>query len=193
MKWTKFAELLVIAVALNFAAVGCKHHPTPLTPIPGSATGGGGEAGKGGTLEGEGGTGEGVAATPLADPSKYKDYPPNADLLKDYTVQFAYDSSVVRSGEKPKVAAVADYLRNHPADALKIEGHCDERGTDQYNYTLGERRALALREELIASGIDGGRVLTESFGRSRPIDTGHSEAAHARNRRGAFIVLTAPK
>jgi outer membrane protein OmpA-like peptidoglycan-associated protein len=191
MKLTKFAALLVIGVALNFAVVGCKHHPTPLTPIPGSTTGGTGEPGAGGTIEGGGaGTGGGVAPTPAANPAEWASAGRNESIFADDMVHFAYDSSVVRSSEKAKVAKVADHLKANPGTGLEIEGHCDERGTDQYNYALGERRALALREELIALGVDGSRVLTKSFGRSRPIDTGHSEAAHARNRRGAFILLT---
>jgi len=74
------------------------------------------------------------------------------------TVHFAYDSSVVQSGERPKISNVADYLKAHPANAVKIEGHCDERGTEEYNRALGEHRALALREAIVGMGIEAGRV-----------------------------------
>lgn len=191
MKLTKFAQLLAIGVALSFTAAGCKHHPTPLTPIPGSPTGDASDADKGGTIEdGKGPGGGDFTPTPLADPKLWAGATRNETMFEGDTVHFAYDSSVVRSSEKSKVARVADYLKGNPGTGVEIEGHCDERGTDQYNYSLGERRALALREELISLGVDGSRVLTKSFGRSRPIDTGHSDAAHARNRRGAFILLT---
>ena len=75
---------------------------------------------------------------------------------------------------------------------MKIEGHCDERGTEEYNRALGERRALALREELARLGIDPGRVDTISYGKDRPVDTGRDESAHRKNRRGEFVVLTPP-
>jgi peptidoglycan-associated lipoprotein len=114
-------------------------------------------------------------------------------LLAGDTVHFEYDRSEVRSEEKPKVAAVADYLKSNPANAVKIEGHCDERGTEEYNRALGERRALALREELVSLGVDPARIDTISFGKDRPVDPGHNEAAWAKNRRGVFIVLTPPK
>jgi peptidoglycan-associated lipoprotein len=109
------------------------------------------------------------------------------------TVHFDYDSSAVKSSEKSKVKAVADYLKGSSADAVKIQGHCDERGTAEYNRALGERRALALREELVRDGIDGTRVDTISFGADQPVDNGHSESAWKQNRRGVFILLTPPK
>jgi peptidoglycan-associated lipoprotein len=83
-------------------------------------------------------------------------------------------------------------MKSNPSNALRIEGNCDERGTDEYNRSLGDRRALAAREELIALGVDGGKILTKTLGKDNPADTGHTEAAHAKNRRDEFIVLTPP-
>jgi peptidoglycan-associated lipoprotein len=116
----------------------------------------------------------------------------DAQTLKTDTVYFDFDSSVLKAGEKPKVAAVADYLKANSAKALKVEGNCDERGTEEYNRSLGERRALAVREELIRLGIDPTRVDTISYGKDRPAEQGHDEAAWKMNRRDDFIVLTAP-
>jgi peptidoglycan-associated lipoprotein len=162
MKLTRFADVLLMGAVLSVAAIGCKHSPQEVTPIPNpSATGS-------------------TKETP--DESKFE-----AD-----TVHFDYDSSVVKSSEQSKVEDVANFMKANPGDALQIQGHCDERGTDQYNYALGERRALALREDLIGMGVNGSRILTVSYGRSRPVDTGHSDAAHARNRRGVFVLLTPP-
>jgi peptidoglycan-associated lipoprotein len=113
------------------------------------------------------------------------------DALHAQMVQFAYDSAAIRSSERPKVDAVASFMKGAaPNVALLVEGHCDERGTEEYNRALGERRALAVREALIASGADGARITTRSYGKDRKIDTGNSDAAHARNRRGEFVVLT---
>ena len=74
-----------------------------------------------------------------------------------------------------------------------MEGNCDERGTAEYNRSLGERRSLAAREELVGLGIDASRVDTISYGKDRPVDTGHSEESHAKNRRDDFVLLAPPK
>ncbi len=84
-------------------------------------------------------------------------------------------------------------MKKNPANALKIEGHCDERGTEEYNRSLGERRAFALREYLTNLGINPGLIDTVSFGKDQPADSGHDEAAYAKNRRGVFVVLMPPK
>jgi peptidoglycan-associated lipoprotein len=113
--------------------------------------------------------------------------------LKSETVYFDFDSSVLKTSEKPKASAVADYLKANSAKAVKVEGNCDERGTEEYNRSLGERRALAVREELIRLGIDPTRVDTISYGKDRPADPGHDESAWKKNRRDDFIVLSPPK
>ncbi len=102
-------------------------------------------------------------------------------------IYFDYDSSRIRPSEISNLEAVAAYLRANPG-SLVIEGHCDERGTAEYNRALGERRALAAREELVRMGVDAGRISTISYGKDRPADLGHDEAAHAKNRRCEFLV-----
>jgi len=110
--------------------------------------------------------------------------------LAAHTVHFDFDSSVVKSSEKPHVEAVAAYMKSAPRGvALLVEGHCDERGTEEYNRSLGERRALALRDALISSGADGNRITTRSFGEDVPVAMGHDESAWQQNRRGEFVVL----
>ena len=91
--------------------------------------------------------------------------------------------------EKKKLEAVAAQLKADPTKAVKIEGHCDERGTEEYNRSLGERRALALREELIQLGIDSSRVETISYADNRPLVTDHAENGWRLNRRGEFVSL----
>lgn len=115
------------------------------------------------------------------------------EMFKADTVHFDYDQSVVKASDKSKVAAVADYLKANSSSAVRIEGHCDERGTDEYNRALGERRALAIREELARLGVDPSRVDTISYGRDRRLDKGNTEAAHRKNRRGEFVLLTPPR
>ena len=189
MKVTKFTYLFSIGLSLSLAAVGCKHHPTPLTPIPGSPAGNP-DLNGGGTLTNESGLGPnatGIAANPPGSHAGWKEDP---ETLKANSVHFAYDSSVVRKSEKSNVTAVADYLKSNASVAVRVEGNCDERGTAEYNRALGERRALAVREELVGLGIDAARVDTISYGKDRPVDTGNSEAAHAKNRRDDFVLLT---
>jgi peptidoglycan-associated lipoprotein len=81
-------------------------------------------------------------------------------------------------------------LKANPAAKLRIEGNCDERGTEEYNRALGDHRALAAREALAKDGIDPERIQTQSFGKDKPADTGHDESAWAKNRRDEFVLLT---
>jgi peptidoglycan-associated lipoprotein len=121
------------------------------------------------------------------DPSKWDE---NPAFFKANTVYFDYDRAAVRAGERVRVEEVAAYLKGKPGHMVKIEGHCDERGTEEYNRALGERRALAVREYLVNLGIQPERVHTISFGEDRPAEIGSSEGAWAKNRRGEFILLT---
>lgn len=114
------------------------------------------------------------------------------EILKDQTIHFAFDSSAIRSSEKSKISAVADYLKKNTEAAVRVEGNCDERGTEEYNRSLGERRALAAREQLVGLGIAPDRVDTVSYGLDKPVDSGHNEAAWKQNRRDDFVVLTPP-
>lgn len=99
---------------------------------------------------------------------------------------------MIKSEENSKLQQIAGYLKAHPSDALCIEGHCDERGTEEYNRSLGDRRALALREALGNFGANAARLDTVSFGKDKPVDNSGTEVANRLNRRGEFVVLTPP-
>lgn len=103
-------------------------------------------------------------------------------------VYFGYDSSQVSAGERAKVDAVADYLNQNQAVAVIVEGHCDERGSREYNLALGERRALAIRSYLSGLGIVPERIQTKSLGEEMPAFPGHDESAWSKNRRGEFVL-----
>ena len=103
-------------------------------------------------------------------------------------VQFGFDSFEVSGSEMGKVQAVADHMRSSKQDVI-IAGFTDERGTEEYNRGLGERRALAVREALIGMGIGGGRVQTVSFGEEMPVNPGSGEAAWAANRRAEIGLI----
>ena len=189
MKLNKLVYLLVIALALAGVATGCKKKPGSITPLPNpsSPRGMGGDAtDRTGALNPEHGT-DSVPMNP--DLANLENFNQDRATLAAHTVHFQYDSAAIRSSEQAHVEAVGSHLKSSGASLL-IEGHCDERGTEEYNRALGERRALALRNELIKLGCDGGKIVTRSFGKDRRIDTTESEAGHARNRRGEFVVLT---
>lgn len=191
MKLSKFANLLMIGLALTFAASGCKKKPMATTPLPGAITGKPTDL-PGGMIDTNGVADANGTASPLADPSQYENWTRDAEVFKSETVFFAYDSAVIRTSEKSKIAKVADYLKANPGHALEVAGNCDERGTEEYNRALGERRALAARQELIRLGIDSSTVVTKSYGKDRPLEPLHSEAAWSKNRRDEFILLTRP-
>jgi peptidoglycan-associated lipoprotein len=104
-------------------------------------------------------------------------------------VYFDYDSSQVRASDRAAIEAVAGYLRQRAQSGLIVEGHCDERGSNEYNLALGERRALAVRAYLVGLGIDGGRIQTKSYGEEKPAAMGHDESAWSQNRRAEFVLV----
>ena len=101
-------------------------------------------------------------------------------------VYFDYDKSDIRQDQVEVLVANAEWMNNNPEYLIWIEGHCDERGTDEYNIALGERRALSIRNFLISKGVDGNRLYTISYGEERPIALGHDEDSWSQNRRAEF-------
>jgi len=194
IKLNPFIRILALATLIALPTVGCKKNPTGVTKLPAAPpTGQPTDDQNTKPLGGDKANPDSISGNPLATRGSHDGWIPNTQMFSSDTVHFDYDSSAVKSSEKSKVKAVADYLKGSSADAVKIEGHCDERGTAEYNRALGERRALAVREELIRDGIDGTRVDTISFGADQPVDNGHNESAWKQNRRGVFILLTPPK
>ena len=101
---------------------------------------------------------------------------------------FQLDDASIEPSERDRLAKDAAWLRAHPSVAVRIEGHCDERGTEAYNMALGERRAAAVREYLEAAGIRESRLAILSYGKEHPFSAGHEESAWAQNRRSHFVV-----
>lgn len=102
------------------------------------------------------------------------------------TVYFAYDSFNLSGSSKTALAKHAAWLKSHPQN-VQIEGHCDERGTTEYNLALGERRAGAVKDYLVSLGVSAGQLSTISYGEERPAVTGSDEAAWSKNRRSEFV------
>lgn len=103
-------------------------------------------------------------------------------------VFFAFDRSDISPEAREILARQADWLRRYPNVTVTIEGHCDERGTREYNLALGERRAQAVKNVLVALGIPASRISTISYGKERPAVVGSSEEAYAQNRRAVTTV-----
>ncbi len=187
------ALMLALAIA-TLTTTGCRHKPAGVTPLPNARVNNpNGEMPAGGILGGDNTSGgvnssgtSGIAMTG----SGHAGWREDREMFKSDAVHFAYDSSAIGAAEKSKIENVAGYLKANATAAVRVEGNCDERGTEEYNRALGERRALAIREQLVHSGVAAERVDTLSNGEDRPATEGHNEAAWKQNRRGEFVVLT---
>ena len=104
-------------------------------------------------------------------------------------VYFAFDASALPSGEMAKIEAVAAHLQAKPGRVVIVEGNCDERGSNEYNLSLGDLRATSIRAYLESLGIAPNRIQTKSYGEEKPAVVGHDESAWAKNRRGEFAVF----
>jgi peptidoglycan-associated lipoprotein len=132
------------------------------------------------------------AAAPAAPP------PPRpgivAGSMQDFkvnvgdTVHFAYNEYAIEDADKTTLGKQAAWLNRYPAVRITIEGHCDERGTREYNLALGARRANAVKEYLVAQGVSAARLETVSYGKERPICTESTEDCYAQNRRGVSVI-----
>jgi peptidoglycan-associated lipoprotein len=111
-----------------------------------------------------------------------------SSLLKD--IHFDFDKYDIRPADAEILKGNAALLTRYPKMKIQIEGHCDERGTVEYNLALGERRANSTKKYLITLGLAGDRVSAISYGKERPLDPGHNEEAWAKNRRGHTIILS---
>ncbi len=108
-------------------------------------------------------------------------------LLKD--IHFDFDKYDIRPGDAEILKANASLLMKQPTVKIQIEGHCDERGTIEYNLALGERRANSAKKYLISLGMPADRISTISYGKEKPLDSSHNEEAWAKNRRAHSIIL----
>ena len=192
MKMT-FVYSLAFALAVSLATTGCRHAVGKTTPLhPGMTLPQPTEPGPTTIIPGPTfNPGENPTSNPLPpqEPEGMYGMVPDRAALAAYTIHFSYDSSVIRKNEQASLKSVAQALAAEPNTKLLIEGNCDERGTEEYNRALGERRALSAREALAKLGVDPTRVFTRSHGKDKPADTGHDDAAWQKNRRDDFVLL----
>jgi len=178
--------MVVVAVALSFAVSGCKYDKSRS-----GAKGGAGLDAAGGsdisTSIGEDQEGPldgaGVGERP------FEEYCTRCTDVDFAPVYFGFDSTVVPQGEIGKIDEVAQHLGSHADRVVVVEGNCDERGSNEYNMSLGENRASIIRNYLVQSGVDASRIQTRSFGEEKPAAVGSDESAWAKNRRGEFVIF----
>lgn len=196
MNSVDFAKAIALSLILATTVVACKKNPKNITPIPGARNvlpGSSPSDLAGGAI----GDGQNVSGRPLGEgdsvlPGREDDgnFWVDREAFRDQVVYFDFDSSTVKPGERAKVQAVAARLRGEGTTKVRVEGHCDERGTAEYNRALGERRALSVREVLITEGVSPDRIATLSFGEDKPSVLGSDDSAWAKNRRAEFVLLT---
>jgi peptidoglycan-associated lipoprotein len=195
MKRIAILNLFVAGLVLILGTTACHKKPTGITHIPGSSVG---------VKPGETSGLDNVAPVPSnlnadgtgipqADNASIEGRPQNREMFSAETVYFDVDSASIKSSQKSKLESVAQKFKAQPAGDLLIEGHCDERGTEGYNLTLGDKRANALREYLANLGVPPDKIHTLSLGESKPAVTGNNEAAWSKNRRGEFVFVEPAK
>lgn len=180
MKFVYRLQLVVVLIGLALVFAGCKS-PTPRT-------------GENANIDEEPGSSD-VAATDVTSMGQDGMGSPEGQRLtskdgfnygKYESIHFDYDSAVIRSQDRAIVEKIAKDAKDNPELKIMVAGHCDERGTPEYNRALGQRRALAAREYMIKLGVPAKQVGTVSYGIDQPADTGHNEEAWSKNRRDEF-------
>ena len=130
-----------------------------------------------------------VAVAPATPPAAAPGVAVTEEKLSQFDdVRFDFDKSEVKEDGRKTCGVVADYMKKHPQAKMLIEGHCDERGTSEYNMALGERRATAVMTYLVSLGVPNAALSTVSFDKEKPLDPGHDEGAWAKNRRAHFVL-----
>ena len=173
MKWSPRILALSLAVSLAVAGAGCAKKPAATTPVPPAST----------TPT----PAPTPPPTPAPAPTPAPEPPKPAVTAGDLQViHFAYDSFQLDDAARSALDSNAKLLRDNPDLSVSVDGHCDERGTVEYNQALGQKRAEAVQQYLSDQGIPSTRFRVISYGKERPVDEGHDESAWARNRRVEF-------
>ena len=177
----KFSTIMALfAVSLAVVATGCKYDK--------AGKGGAGGAGSGSDINGQDISGESGSIAGASE-GKFEDLYTRCTDVDFAPVYFGFDSTVVPQGELGKIDAVAQHLTAKTDRVVVVEGNCDERGSSEYNMSLGENRAIIIRNYLVQSGIAADRIQTRSYGAEKPAVDGHDESAWAKNRRGEFAIF----
>jgi len=180
------AVLIPASIALVFLLACSKPIVSsgPSTAYESEAKGmGAGGAGQSGTISEES-LGSTVAGGPLSPEQAAE----ARKAFENVDIHFDYDSALLTPQAQEILREKARYMKENPATNVIIEGHCDERGTNEYNLALGEQRAKMTQEFLVALGVSASRIKTVSYGEERPLDRSNTEQAWAKNRRAHFVI-----
>lgn len=141
------------------------------------------------TANGPGGSATATAAVSVNAPAPPPTPAPAATPFEQavHDAYFDYDKADIRSDSREALAQTAEYLKANPSIRVTIEGHCDERGSTEYNLGLGDRRSAAVREYLVSLGVSADRMNTVSFGKEKPFCLEHNDTCWQQNRRGHFV------
>jgi len=171
--------MAVVALALTVVSAGCRYDK--------SKHGAGDGSGNASDISTNEGSFDSIGE------NKFEDMYEKCTDVDFAPVYFGFDSTVVPQGELGKIEAVAQHLQANSTRVVVVEGHCDERGSNEYNLSLGESRAQIVHNYLIQSGVASNRIQTRSFGEEKPANSGHDESAWAQNRRGEFGIYDSAK
>lgn len=187
---TRFATLMSLLIVVTMLVAAChKNKPPVVRPAPPPPPAASAPATK-----------PPAPPEPVAEPTVVPPEPVPEDKIASASLDdlnrnsplqpvfFPLDSSDIDAAGQKVLESNAAVLKKYPSWTITIEGHCDERGTAEYNLALGERRAIAARTYLVSLGIPADRIRTVSYGKEFPFDPGHDEAAWAKNRRAHFVV-----
>lgn len=169
MKMRSLLSILFIALSLSLTSCASKKKTTDTDPLAVDSTDGAGLSLNAGDLQLNGDS----------DTNR-------AGALK--TVYFDYSSANITGMTKETLDSNAQFLKTNTAVRVQVEGHCDERGSVQFNLALGEKRAQSVRDYLVAQGVESGRITIISLGKEKPMAFGHDEEAWSQNRRANFVV-----
>ena len=178
--------LLIIFALMAVSVFGCTKKTVPPPPAPGYGpeSGAAGEGGAGG-MEGDQAKWRKLGITSEAQKREFLD---RAAAFENQDVYFDYDAYTISDPAKKILDDKIAFLKKYPAVTVTIEGNCDQRGTEEYNLALGERRATAAKQYITTAGGGNFQLNTVSYGKERPLSTGHDEAAWAKNRRDHFAL-----
>jgi len=185
MKHASFPRFFLLIFLVLALAAGCAKKPAP-TPADEAAAAAKAAAEKAAAEEAARRAAAEEAARRAAEMEAPK---PEALLSELDRIHFDFDQYVLTPEAQAILAANAAYLKAHPEISVRVEGYCDERGSDEYNLALGERRALAAKNYLQTLGVVSGRIDTISYGEEKPLDPASTEEAWAKNRRDEFKII----
>lgn len=182
----KFSTIMaVLAVSLAFATTGCKYDKAKKGAANGDSSAEVTDISTGDDIA----QGQSGSIAGAIEGGRFEDMYARCTDVSFAPVYFGFDSTVVPQGELGKIDSVAQHLASHADRVVVVEGHCDERGSNEYNLSLGENRAIILRNYLVQSGITPDRIQTRSYGEEKPAVEGHDESAWSHNRRGEFDIF----